>query len=116
VKYYVVYNPRFWLRDGHPPLEVYKLVEGDYQLQFREPLWMPEIGLGIGRCVLPSDRLRREVLSWFDERGDRHLSAEEQERLAKDRERLAKDQAMRRVEQLEALLRSHGLNPNQLSE
>ncbi len=109
VKYYAIYNPRFWRRDGHPPLEVYKLVEADYQLQFREPLWMPEIGLGIGRCVLPSDRLRREVLSWFDERGDRFLGAEEQERLAKD-------QARHRVEQLEALLRSHGLDPNQLAE
>lgn len=28
VKYYVIYNPRFWRRDGHPPLEVYKLVDG----------------------------------------------------------------------------------------
>ncbi|GBO54757.1 hypothetical protein APA_2808 [Pseudanabaena sp. lw0831] len=116
VKYYAIYNPKFWRRDGHPPLEVYKLVEGDYQLQFREPLWMPEIGLGIGRCVLPSDRLRREVLSWFDEQGDRYLSAEEQERLAKEQERLAKDQARHRVEQLETLLRSHGLDPNQLAE
>ncbi len=87
VKYYVIYNPRFWHRDGHLPLEIYKLVEGDYQLQLGEPFWMPEIALGIGRYVLPSDRLRREVLSWFDERGDRYLSAEEQARQAKEQER-----------------------------
>jgi Uma2 family endonuclease len=106
VKYYAIYNPRFWRRDGHLPLEVYKLVEGVYQLQIEEPLWMPEIGLGIGRCVLPSDRLKREVLSWFDARGDRYLSAEEQERLAKE-------QAQQRVELLETLLRSQGIDPTQ---
>jgi Uma2 family endonuclease len=102
VKYYVIYNPRFWHRDGHLPLEVYKLVEGVYQLQLGEPFWMPEISLGIGRCVLPSDRLRREVLSWFDQWGDRYLSAEEQER--------------QRAERLEALLRLHGIDPEQLPE
>jgi Uma2 family endonuclease len=123
VKYYVIYNPIFWRRDGHLPLEVYKLVDDDYQLQLGEPFWMPEIGLGIGRCVLPSDRLRREVLSWFDERGDRYLSAEEQERQRTEQERQAKEQAQQRAEQerqqrerLEAFLRSQGIDPNQLPE
>jgi Uma2 family endonuclease len=100
VKYYVIYNPRFWRRDGHLPLEVYKLVDGVYQLQVGEPLWMPEIGLGIGRCVLPGDPLGREVLSWFDVRGDRHLTPEEQERQQRER--------------LEAFLRSQGIDPNNL--
>jgi Uma2 family endonuclease len=100
VKYYVIYNPRFWRRDGHLPLEVYKLVDGVYQLQVGEPLWMPEIGLGIGRCVLPGDPLSREVLSWFDVRGDRHLTPEEQERQQRER--------------LEAFLRSQGIDPNNL--
>ncbi len=76
VKYYVIYNPRFWRRDGHLPLEVYKLVDGIYQLQVGEPLWMPEIGLGIGRCVLPGDPLGRVVLCCFVIGGDRHLSPE----------------------------------------
>lgn len=67
-----------------------------------EPFWMPEIGLGIGRCVLPSDRLRREVLSWFDQRGDRYLSAEEQERIQRER--------------LEVFLRSQGFDPDHLPE
>jgi Uma2 family endonuclease len=108
VSYYVIYNPRFWKRDGHLPLEVYKLIEGDYQLQLGEPLWMPEIGLGIGRCVLPSDRLRREVLSWFDERGDRYLTTEEQadierqrantERLQAEAERQRADEAKLQVD------------------
>ncbi|MEE3718776.1 Uma2 family endonuclease [Tumidithrix elongata RA019] len=116
VKYYAIYNPKFWRRDGHLPLEVYKLVEGVYQLQLGEPFFMPEIGLGIGRCVLPNDRLKREVLSWFDERGDRYLSAEECERQRTEHERLAKEQALQRAEWLEALLRSQGINPNRLPE
>ena len=86
MKYYVIYNLQFWQRDGHLPFEVYKLVDGDYQLQIGEPLWMPEIGLGIGRAVLPSDRFGREILSWFDEQGQRYPSIEER---AERTERLA---------------------------
>ncbi|MEH2211736.1 MAG: hypothetical protein V7K84_14090 [Nostoc sp.] len=37
------------LSDRHQPFEVYRLVDGSYQLQIGEPFWMPEIGLGIGR-------------------------------------------------------------------
>jgi Uma2 family endonuclease len=102
VKYSVIYNPRYWRRDGHFPLEVYKLVDGVYQLQVGEPFWMPEIGLGIGRCVLPTDALGREVLSWFDEKGDRYPSPEEQEQ--------------RKRERLEAFLRSQGIDPNNLPD
>jgi Uma2 family endonuclease len=102
IKYYVIYNPKFWRRDGHLPFEVYKLVDGDYQLQISEPLWMPEIGLGIGRCVLPSDRLRREVLSWFDQGGDRYLTTDERA----DVESQRADAAQRQVELLLAKLRS----------
>ena len=43
------YNPEYWQRDRHQPFEVYKLIDGSYELQKREPFWMPEIGLGIGR-------------------------------------------------------------------
>jgi Uma2 family endonuclease len=76
VKYYVIYNPQFWRRDGHLPLEVYILSGGEYQLQTGEPLWMPEIGLGIGRFRL-NERYGREVLSWFNAKGDRFLTAAE---------------------------------------
>ena len=111
VKYYVIYNPQFWRRDGHLPLEVYKLVDNEYQLQIGEPLWMPEIGLGLGRCVLPSDRFRREVLSWFDERGDRYLTTDEQADLENQRanfERQRADAAEKQVNLLLAKLRSLG--------
>jgi Uma2 family endonuclease len=105
VLYYVIYNPKFWKRDEHLPLEIYKLVNGTYQLQIGEPFWMPEIGLGIGRCVLASDPLQREVLSWFDKMGDRYLTPEEQ----LEHERQAK-------ERLENYLRSQGLDPSHLPE
>ncbi len=113
VKYYVIYNPQFWRRDGHLPFEVYKLVDSDYQLQIGEPLWMPEIGLGIGRCVLPSDRFSREVLSWFDQKGDRYLTPEEQaeiERQMANIERQRADEAQKQVELLMAKLRSLGMS------
>ncbi len=106
VKYYVIYNPKFWRRDGHLPFEVYKLVDGDYQLQIGEPLWMAEIGLGIGRAVLPSDRFEREILSWFDERGQRYLTSEEKADIEKQRADIAQEQ----VELLLAKLRSFGVD------
>jgi Uma2 family endonuclease len=113
VKYYVIYNPQFWRRDGHLPFEVYKLVDDDYQLQIGEPLWMPEIGLGIGRCVLPSDRFGREVLSWFDQKSDRYLTPEEQaeiEHQMANIERQRADAAQKQVEFLLAKLRSLGIS------
>jgi Uma2 family endonuclease len=112
VTYYVVYNPKFWRRDGHLPLEVYKLANGEYQLQMGEPFWMPEIGLGIGRCVLPSDPLEREVLSWFNQNGDRYLTTDERA----DAERCRAEQEQRQRERLEAFLRSQGFDPDRLPE
>ncbi len=121
ILYYVIYNPKFWRRDGHLPFEVYKLVDGDYQLQIGEPLWMPEIGLGIGRSVLPSDRLRRETLSWFDERAERYRNeAETQQQLAETQQQRAEmqqqraDTAEQQVELLLVKLRSLGINPDEI--
>ncbi len=123
VLYYVIYNPRFWARDGHLPFEVYKLVDGVYRLQIGEPLWMPEIGIGIGRCVLPTDVLGRELLSWFDEKGDRYLSPEEQEQQRAEQERQRAEQERQLTaqerqqrERLEAFLRSQGIDPNNLPD
>jgi Uma2 family endonuclease len=78
VLYYVIYNPDFWQRDRHQPLEIYRLVGGVYQLQIGEPFWMPEVGLEIGRTVTFSGGLEREVLSWFNQQGVRYLTPEEQ--------------------------------------
>ncbi len=100
VLYYVVYNPQFWRRDGQMPFEVYKLVNAVYELQVGEPFWMPEIRLGIGRCRLPDDPLKREVLSWYDGNGDRWLSEAEAERQRAEIERQRAEQLAERLRQL----------------
>ena len=64
---------------------VYKLVDGAYQRQSGEPCWMPEIGLGIGRDRLVDDPFDREVLTWYDARGQRYRSEAEVERDRADR-------------------------------
>ena len=108
VLYYVIYNPQFWQRDRHLPFEIYKLVDGVYQLQIGEPFWLPEIGLGIGRSLLPDDLLKREVLSWYDVNGDRHLSAAEVERQRAEVERQRAEVERQRAEQLAERLRQLG--------
>ncbi len=110
VLYYVIYNPEFWRRDGHQPLEIYKLVGDSYQLQIGEPFWMPEIGLGIGRCPEIFSGSQEEVLSWFDERGDRYLRAEEKEVQA----RTEADRANQKVEKLLAKLQELGVDADSL--
>jgi Uma2 family endonuclease len=92
VLYYVVYNPGYWQRDGHQPFEIYKLIQGEYQLQLGEPFWMPEVGLGIGRFQGVSGGLQQEMLGWFDGQGNRYLTAEERaERLAQRLRALGED-------------------------
>jgi Uma2 family endonuclease len=117
VLYYIIYNPEFWRRDGHQPLEVYKLVEDSYQLQIGEPFWMPEIGLGIGRCPEIFPGSNEEVLSWFDERGDRYLRAEEKEIQAVEeavQARAEADIAKQRAEKLLAKLKELGIDADSL--
>ncbi|QIR38666.1 hypothetical protein HCG51_19510 [Tolypothrix sp. PCC 7910] len=103
VLYYVIYNPEFWRRDQHQPFEVYKLVDGKYQLQIGEPYWMSEIGLGIGRYQGVVAGIPQELLSWYDEKGDRYLTPEEQAQ-----------QERQRAEQLAQYLRSIGVDPDNL--
>ncbi|GAB4321361.1 MAG: Uma2 family endonuclease [Leptolyngbyaceae cyanobacterium] len=85
VLYYVIYNPDYWQRDRHQPFEVYRLENGSYQLQIGEPYWMPEVGLGIGRTTHQSGSIQQEVLSWYNQNGDRYLTPEEQLEQYRDR-------------------------------
>ncbi|WP_392533491.1 Uma2 family endonuclease [Nostoc sp. C117] len=82
VLYYIIYNPEYWQRDRHQPFEVYRLVDGCYQLQIGEPFWMPEIGLGIGRGQYLSGNIERQALYWYDQQGKRYQTPEEQLELA----------------------------------
>jgi Uma2 family endonuclease len=77
IRYYIIYNPDYWQRDRHQPLEIYDLVNGQYELQVGEPFWMAEIGLGIGRTTVNMGGLNREILSWYDHQNVRYLTPEE---------------------------------------
>ncbi len=117
VLYYVIYNPEFWRRDRQQPFEVYKLVDGEYKLQIGEPYWMSEIGLGIGRYQGIVAGIPQELLSWYNEMGDRYLTGEEQaqqERLRAEQERQRAQQERLRAEQLAQYLRSLGFDPDNL--
>ena len=72
-----IYNPEYWGCDKHQPFEVYKLIGGKYHLQRGEPYWMSEVGLAIGRAQGLLGGEIREVLTWFDNEGNRYPSAEE---------------------------------------
>ncbi|MBD1929581.1 Uma2 family endonuclease [Trichocoleus sp. FACHB-90] len=100
VLYYVIYNPNFWRRDQEQPFEVYRLVNGQYQLQIGEPFWMPEIGLGIGRFVAQVGGIQREVLYWYDAQGARYQTAEELAEIERNQRELAQQQASEMAELL----------------
>ena len=99
VLYYVIYNRKFWRQGERQPFEVYKLEAGSYQLQQGEPYWMPEVGLGIGRCEIQFGNYPREVLTWYDETGIRHFSKAEQQQLRADQQQRLAEQQQLRAEQ-----------------
>jgi Uma2 family endonuclease len=140
VKYYVIYNPEYSRRDKHQPFEVYKLVNGEYQLHKEEPFWIPEIELGIGRVQGQLGGIIREWLAWYDEAGtpypltheliqrleeeliqlDRQLNQERQ-RAEQERQRAAQieqslEQERQRAEQMEQALEQERLEKLRLLE
>jgi Uma2 family endonuclease len=100
VLYYAVYSPH---RRRKPPLEVARLVDGSYILQQGSPIWMPEIGLGIGREQGTYQGITREWLYWYDQLGQRLLTPEERTR-----------QAEQRAHRLAEELRRRGIDPDSL--
>jgi len=82
VLYYIVYNPQ---RRRKASLEVYRLVNGKYQLQPGNPVWLPEIGLGIGSDRGTYQGITREWLYWYNEQGKRLLTPEERVKVLAER-------------------------------
>jgi Uma2 family endonuclease len=101
VLYYVVYNPT---RRRKPRFEVYKLVNGEYQLQDSNPVWLPEVNLGIGMETGTYQSITREWLYWYDEHGKRLLTPEEQAK-----------QAQQRADILAERLRALGVDPDSIA-
>lgn len=124
VLYYAIYNPDYWMRDKHDPLEVYRLVESHYIRQPGEPVWMPEIELGIGRSQGSYGGWQREWLYWYNQVGNRYPTPDERvqrvERLAEEeRQRLVEaaqqlEQERRLRQELIARLRERGIDPDTL--
>ncbi|MBE9212181.1 Uma2 family endonuclease [Plectonema cf. radiosum LEGE 06105] len=85
VLYYVIYSSR---RRRKPRLEVHKLINDKYQLQAGNPLWLPEIGLGIGSERGNYSGVTREWLYWYNEAGKRYLTPQEQIQQQAQRTRL----------------------------
>lgn len=117
VLYYVIYNPEFWQRDRHQPFEIYKLTEGQYQLQIGEPYWMPEVELGIGRTRQVIGGIEQEILSWYDAQGKVYpapdtIVQQMQQQLKVEQQRAETEQ--QRSERLASRLRELGEDPNRL--
>ncbi len=87
---------------------------------------MPEVGLAIGRAQGLLGGLEREVLSWFDPRGDRYPSAEEQAQTAlrqaqqaqAETQQAQQEAAQERQARLAAILHLSqiGLSPEQIAD
>lgn len=102
VLYYTIYNPGHGDRDGHGMFEVYKLENGLYVRQLGNPVWMPEIGLGIGHEVRKQEGATRDWLYWYDDLGQRYEGPEDalaQERLLREREQLIRRELEEQLEQ-----------------
>ncbi|WP_353933115.1 Uma2 family endonuclease [Okeanomitos corallinicola TIOX110] len=100
VLYYVIYSSR---RRRKPRLEVYKLVNGRYELQPTNPVWLPEIGLGIGCERGNYGGVVREWLYWYNQAGERYPTPEEQIQTAQQRAQLAEARSQQLAEKLQSL-------------
>jgi Uma2 family endonuclease len=113
ILYYVIYNAASGRRGrykGHPSLEVYKLIEGKYELlpsvsllPQGQMVWMPEVGLGIGCEKTTRGNWRREWMYWYDRSGLRYVPPEE-----------GFEQERQQKEKLAAYLRTLGIDPDRI--
>jgi Uma2 family endonuclease len=111
ILYYVVYNP---FRRKNPALEVYRLEDGEYFLMSGNPIWLPEIGLGIGRERGLYQGIAREWLYWYDNQKRRLLTPEELIFVAQEKANVEERQrleAEERVKMLENRLKALGFEP-----
>ena len=103
VLYYIIYAP---LRVRKQKLTLYRLNrERKYKLQEDNPLWMPEIGLGIGTGIGNFQGITREWLYWYDQQGKRYPTPEEsqqQEQEARQQAEAQKLQEQQARQQAEA--------------
>lgn len=102
ILYYVIYAPNRSHRQRQP-LEVYQLEAGEYILQAGDRVWLPELGLGLGRERGVYLGREREWLYWYDGNGKRLPTPEEL--IEKERER---------ADRLAERLRTLGIDPTEI--
>ncbi len=110
VTHYVIYNPHHYHRDRHDSLEVYRLVNGQYQRRTGDRIWFPELQLAIGQESGTFQKWTREWLYWYDQSGKRVLLPEEE--IEKTQQQLLETQ--QRAERLAQLLRDKGIDIDSL--
>ncbi|NJO79550.1 MAG: hypothetical protein HC827_14220 [Cyanobacteria bacterium RM1_2_2] len=111
VKYYAVYSSR---RRKKPRLEVYELINQEYHLLTGEPIWLAEIGLGLGRDRGVYLGIEREWLYWYDAEGRRIPTPEERaeaEQQRAEQERQRAEQAEHQLQSLLEQLQQRGIDP-----
>ncbi|NEO97420.1 MAG: Uma2 family endonuclease, partial [Symploca sp. SIO2E9] len=101
------------------PLEVYRLCDSTYERQLGEPVWMPEVGLGIGRELGVCEQWQRDWLYWYDQQSNRYQMPEElieqlQQQLRQEKQ-LAQQQRQR-AQQVESQLQQEKLRSQQLAD
>lgn len=118
IRYYVVYQPNPRSRRQRQPLEVYQLVNGTYQRLSGNPIWLPEVGLALGRDRGSYLGYEREWLYWYDQAGNRLLTPEEeieQQSLRAEAQQARADAQQARAEKLAAQLRALGIDPDTMA-
>jgi Uma2 family endonuclease len=90
ILYYVVYNPR---RKRKPSLEAYKLIQGKYVQMVGNPIWLPELAIGIGKERFDYQGYDREWMFWYNRTNQRYPTAQEQVRQAQTQAQEAQTQA-----------------------
>ncbi len=113
----------FWFHPETLEFQGFHLVDGKYQTIAPNDLgllWSDQLELFLG--------INQNQLRWFTATGqliplpeeqerfekNQERQAKEQERFEKDRERQAKEQALQKLEQMKAILRSQGIDPDRI--
>ncbi|NEQ87791.1 MAG: hypothetical protein F6K26_49775, partial [Moorea sp. SIO2I5] len=92
--YYVIYDSDNYQPRKGDSFEVHRLVDGVYVRQPGNPVWMPEIGLGIGTAEETYLDWTREWLYWYDQNAKRYPSPDErtlqaEQQVAQERQKTA---------------------------
>jgi Uma2 family endonuclease len=118
ILYHVIYSP---LLNDLERLDVYKLIGGRYVLQVglgdEWRVWLPEVGLAIGRERRNYDQTNREWLYWYDQTGVRYPTPLEAEEAEAERANVETERAnveMAKVRLLSERLKALGVDPGSL--